>query len=101
YGQIEFDSAGCTTETSGVSNDSSEYLAINSAWDWFEDYSGLDDGDLVMLSDRPTYNEVTSDQDIFVSMFRQPTDNIFAFRLNYDKDGNQIGSTVLNSAISS
>ena len=101
YGQIEFDSAGCTTETSGVSDDSSEYLAINSAWDWYEEYDGLDAGDLVMLSDRPAYNEVTADQDIFVSMFREATDNIFVFRLNYDKDGNQIGSTVLNSVVSS
>lgn len=101
YGQIEFDSSACTVETSGVNNDSSEYYAVASAWGWSDSYAGMASGDITVLSDRPQENYVTSDQDIFISIFRAVSDNIFVFRINYDSSGNQIGSAELNSVVSS
>jgi len=100
YGQIEFDSANCTTETSGVGTSSDQYEAMNCAFQWWEDYGAFASGDMVVLSDRPAENYVTADQDIFLHIFRDITDNLIVFRLNYDSAGNQIGSTELLTEVS-
>lgn len=104
YGQIEFDSSTCTTETSGVSADSTEFTVINTAYQWWEDYSGLASGSpsIRVMSDMPIENYVDRSQTIPVWLWRIPGDgSIYAERTNYDRNGNTTGGGTLFQTLSS
>jgi hypothetical protein len=93
YGQIEFDTANCITETSGVNQDSAEFTALNAAFQFWQ--TGQDDAsndDLVMLTDRPVNNFVAMDEDVYIHLYRTPGQDIAYQRVNYKSDGTFISS---------
>jgi len=70
YGEISFDSDTCDT-TVNLSSTSSTRTAINAAFQWYEDFSGLDAGEVVALSSRPLRNTVAADQTDWLWFFRK------------------------------
>lgn len=107
YGQIEFDTDTCITDTSNVSADSKSidnYFAINSAFEWYEDYSPLASGDLTVLSDRPqgvfltlmqNYSPVAMDQRAYLTIYReQGAGNILVSRTSFDSQGNALTANI-------
>lgn len=77
YGQIEFDTTNCTTETSGVNQDSAEFTAFNAAFQfWQPDAGAASDNELVMLTDRPQDNYIARDEDVYIHLYRTPGQDI-------------------------
>ncbi len=89
YGQIEFDTANCITETSGVNTDSAEFTALNAAYQfWQTSAEGASNDALTMLTDRPLINYVATDEDVYLWFYRKPGLDIGFYRLDFDKNGN-------------
>ena len=77
YGQIEFDTANCVTETSGVNLDSADFTAFNTAFQfWQTSAEAASDNELVMLTDRPEDNYIARDEDVYIHAYRTPGQNI-------------------------
>jgi hypothetical protein len=93
YGQIEFDTANCTTETSGVNTDSAEFTAFNAAFQfWQTSAEAASDNELVMLTDRPQDNYIALDEDVYMHLYRTPGQDI-GFQLTaYNSAGRVIDS---------
>lgn len=85
YGQIEFDTASCTTETSGVNTNSAEFTALNAAYQfWQVDPEDASNDELVMLTDRPTNNYIAVDEDVYIHCYRTPGQDIAYQWVAYD-----------------
>jgi hypothetical protein len=77
YGQIEFDTANCTTETSGVNQDSADFTAFNAAFQfWQTSAEAASDNELVILTDRPEHNYIALDEDVYIHVYRTPGQDI-------------------------